>query len=73
MARRGLDTSADPHSLAYDLGRTERQTLWRVCCASVEDHRFDCDAVVVSKRGAGPFGPVRPASPADLVRRLRSP
>lgn len=58
MTRRSLDPSSNPHTLAHELGTTTRQRLWRVCCQSIDEHRFDCGAVEPEKRGAGPLGPV---------------
>jgi hypothetical protein len=33
---------------------TVLQGLWRTCCQSSDEHRFDCTAVPPEKRGAGP-------------------
>lgn len=38
----------------YDAATLARQALWLECCQSCETHRFDCSAVEVVKRGAGP-------------------
>lgn len=63
---------ADPHSLNYEVTLPVRQQLFRACCASSIEHRFDCSEVPREARGDGPFGPVAPSSPAELVARLRS-
>lgn len=47
------------------------QQWWLVCCQSIEEHRFDCGAVPEDKRGAGPFGPVKPTTPRQLVAAIR--
>jgi hypothetical protein len=73
MSRRSLNTLGDPHALSYELGTTARQRLWRTCCGSTDEHRFDCQAVEPEKRGEGPFGPVTPATPGELIAGLRSP
>lgn len=50
---------------------TSVQRRYLECCQSLEEHRFDCDAVEPEKRGAGPVLPVRPMSPSQLVDRVR--
>lgn len=68
MTRRNLNaTTVDPHGLSFELGATARQRLWRVCCQSIDDHRFDCTAIEPEKRGAGPFGPSRLVVPLLVV------
>jgi hypothetical protein len=61
--------------MQYELGASGRQRLWRECCQSIDQHRFDCREVASEKRGRGPLGPTtgsvvieRPAAnPARLV------
>lgn len=59
MNRKRMAIDPDPHSLQYELTAPARQRLWRECCASIDEHRFDCQAVPTERRGAGPFGPSR--------------
>lgn len=59
MNRSRIRKDADPDSLTYELQAPARQRLWRTCCQSSDDHRFDCRACEPQQRGAGPFGPVR--------------
>lgn len=49
-----------------------RQALWRECCGSCDEHRFDCTEVEPHKRGKGPFGPTRAPTAAELVAAFRS-
>jgi hypothetical protein len=46
------------------------QGRWHVCCASLDKRRFDCVEAPAEQRGDGPFLPVRPPTPAQLVARL---
>lgn len=56
--RERLRLSAEPGSFTYELQMTRRQTLFRECCASLDEHRFDCLKVPPEQRGRGPFRPV---------------
>lgn len=47
------------------------QRRWHACCASTDGHRFDCPDVPPEQRGLGPFGPLAPATPRQLVDLIR--
>jgi len=57
----------------HRLGDSPRviQALWRVCCQSMDEHRFDCLPTPPEKRGAGPCLPRRPMTPAQIIGRMR--
>jgi hypothetical protein len=52
---------------------TVLQGMWRTCCQSSDEHRFDCEVTPPEKRGAGPCLPRRPMTPAELIHRMRKP
>ncbi len=58
----------------HRLGDSPRviQALWRVCCQSIDEHRFDCPDVPPDKRGVGPCLPRAPMTPAQIIRRMRA-
>jgi hypothetical protein len=66
--RRPVDPA--PGSQQYEIAAQARAGSWRECCQSSDDHRFDCREAPRHKRGAGPFGPVAPATPRELVQQL---
>lgn len=45
--------------------------LWRTCCQSSDEHRFDCGSTPPEKRGAGPCLPRAPLTPAQIIGRMR--
>ena len=49
-----------------------RQALWRECCASCDEHRYDCTEVEPHKRGKGPFGPTKPPTAAEVPASRRA-
>lgn len=65
------DTERPPAARARGDNTPSVQSRWNVCCQSLEEHRFDC-AEDVEYRGAGPCGPVRAETPAEIIARLRS-
>ena len=63
------DDGVCDHAACTDL-IAELDEMWLVCCASNQCHRFDCDMAPPSGRGRGPFLPVAPATPVQLVEVL---
>lgn len=61
-----------PTSLRFELGSTARQALWRACCQSIDEHRFDCTEVGPEKRGRGPFGPTTGPTVAQAIAAMRT-
>lgn len=72
MARRPNAIDPDPTSMQYELSAPARQRLWRDCCQSIDQHRFDCRAVESEKRGRGPLGPTTgPVVERTTAKRTR--
>lgn len=71
MSRRSRRRRAGDGGKLSEITAGERDALWLACCASSDGHRFDCGAAEADQRGPGPFGPVRTATPADLIARMR--
>ena len=48
------------HDQRYNAETLARQALWRVCCSSCDEHRFDCLDAGGAVRGKGPVWRPRP-------------
>lgn len=69
MKFHGALVERSPSGRKKDASLTTVQRRWNVCCQSLDEHRFDC-TTDAEYRGAGPLGPVRQPTPAELARRL---